>query len=96
MQTKRTLQEKLGNMIILYYLSASYAAWKVSEFRDILVRIFPHLDWISLRIQSECGKMWTRITPNTDTFYAVLHSVGTYYDKSYFMQSYPCIKSYET
>ena len=21
--------------------------------------------------QSECGKMWTRITPNTDTFYAV-------------------------
>ena len=20
---------------------------------------------------SECGKMWTRITPNTDTFYAV-------------------------
>ena len=23
---------------------------------------------LSLRIQSECGKMWTRITPNTDTF----------------------------
>ena len=28
-------------------------------------------DSVSLRIQSECGKMWTRITPNTDTFYAV-------------------------
>ena len=27
---------------------------------------------ISLRIQSECGKKWTRITPNTDTFYAVI------------------------
>ena len=26
---------------------------------------------VSLRIQSECGKMWTRINPNTDTFYAV-------------------------
>ena len=26
---------------------------------------------ISLRIQLECGKMRTRITPNTDTFYAV-------------------------
>ena len=26
---------------------------------------------LSLRIQSECGKMRTRITPNTDTFYAV-------------------------
>ena len=24
---------------------------------------------IYLRIISECGKMWTRITPNTDTFY---------------------------
>ena len=30
---------------------------------------------ISLRILSECGKIRTRITPNTDTFYAVLVSV---------------------
>ena len=27
---------------------------------------------VSLRIQSECGKIRTRIIPNTDTFYAVL------------------------
>ena len=27
--------------------------------------------YVSLRIQSECGKMRTRITPNTDPFYAV-------------------------
>ena len=26
---------------------------------------------VSLRIQSKCGKMWTRITPKTDTFHAV-------------------------
>ena len=26
---------------------------------------------VSLRIQSDCGKMRTRRTPNTDTFYAV-------------------------
>ena len=26
---------------------------------------------VSLRIQSECGKMRSRITPNTDTFYTV-------------------------
>ena len=26
---------------------------------------------VSLCIQSKCGKMWTRIIPNTDTFYAV-------------------------
>ena len=27
---------------------------------------------VYLRIQSECGKMRARITPNADTFYAVL------------------------
>ena len=26
--------------------------------------------FLSLRIQSECGKIRTRMTPNTDTFYA--------------------------
>ena len=33
-------------------------------------RIFPHSDWI-LRMREHVGKMRTRITPNTDTFYAV-------------------------
>ena len=41
-------------------------AWKVSVFGVFLVRIFPHSDWIrrdtvSLRIQSDCGKIRTRI-----------------------------------
>ena len=57
-----------------------FTAWKVSVFGVILLRIFPHSDWIlnteryevSLRIQSECRKMRTRITPNMDTFYAVI------------------------
>ena len=31
---------------------------------------FPHSDWI-LRMREHVGKMRTRITPNTDTFYAV-------------------------
>ena len=47
----------------------------------ILVRIFPHLDWIrrdteytekygvSLRAQSECPKIRTRITPHTGKFF---------------------------
>ena len=26
---------------------------------------------VSLRIQSECSKIWTRETPNTDAFHAV-------------------------
>ena len=49
----------------------------MSVFGVTLVRIFPHSDWIrrytvSLRIQSEYGKMQTRITPHMDTFYAVV------------------------
>ena len=32
----------------------------------------------SLRIQSECGKMRTRITPNTETFYAVIKTCSFY------------------
>ena len=35
-------------------------AWKVSVFGVFMVRIFRHSDW-----------MWTRKTPNTDTFHAV-------------------------
>ena len=34
----------------------------------------PHVPSVSLRIESECGKIQTRITPNTDTFYVVLLS----------------------
>ena len=30
---------------------------------------------VSLRIQSEFGKMRTRITPNADTFHAVLNKI---------------------
>ena len=31
--------------------------------------------YVSVRIQSECGKMRTRQTPNTDTIYAVMASI---------------------
>ena len=36
----------------------------------------------SLRIQSKCGKMRTRITPNTDTFYAVYRFLSAITTKS--------------
>ena len=29
---------------------------------------------VSLRIQSKCGKIRTRVSPNTDTFYTALNS----------------------
>ena len=31
----------------------------------------PHFSAFKLNTHSECGEMWTRITPQTDTFYAV-------------------------
>ena len=44
---------------------------KVSIFAVNLVSIFPHSHEVYLRIQSECGKIRTRLNPNTDTFHAV-------------------------
>ena len=46
----------------------------MSVFGVILVCIVSYSDWIwsvSLHVQSECGKMRTRITPKTDTFNVV-------------------------
>ena len=48
----------------------------MSVFGVILVRILPHSnkmwrDSLSLRIQSDCRKIRTKITPNADTFYSV-------------------------
>ena len=44
----------------------------MSVFGVVLVRIFSHLDWIWRDTESECGKIRTRITPNIDTFHAVI------------------------
>ena len=43
-------------------------------FWSVFPRIWNNIEryGISLRIQSECGKIRTRITRNTNTFYAVL------------------------
>ena len=53
---------------IFSFTLAPSTAWKVSVFGIILVYIFRHSD----RNQSECWKMQTRITLNTDTFYLVI------------------------
>ena len=45
----------------------SYSGPHFPAFRLKTERYF-----LSLRIQSECGKMRTIITPNTDTFYSVM------------------------
>ena len=56
-------------------------------FGIILVRIFLHSEkyFVSLRIQPKWEKMRTRITPNTNTFYAVStgQTSGNSYSLSY-------------
>ena len=61
-------------LILNWTISCSNIVWKVSVFWVFLFCIFPHSVWIlpvySLCIQSECGKLRSRKTPNTDTFHA--------------------------
>ena len=63
---------QLTGVCIFWSIRLSTAR-KVSIFGVIQVRIFPHSDWTrrdtESDIQSECGKIRTRITPNTDVFY---------------------------
>ena len=66
------LSNKKGkeNSVISYLATtqSSCTAWKVSLFGVIPVRLFPHY-YVSFRVQSKCGKIRTRITPNTDIFH---------------------------
>ena len=44
--------------------------------KSVRIRSYSGPYGVSLRIQSECGKTRTRITPNTDTFHAVSSWAG--------------------
>ena len=64
--------------LLIFY--AEFYPYSMREKRSILSYSGPHFPAFglnteryeaSLRIQSECGKTRNRITPNTDTFYAV-------------------------
>ena len=59
---KQLLEFSSSSSILLDFFSFQTlcTAYKESVFGVVLIRI-----------QSECGKMRTRITPNTDSFYAV-------------------------
>ena len=52
----------------------SQALHKSCQYSELFWSVFPAFGLnterygVSLRIQSECGKIWARITPNTDTF----------------------------
>ena len=52
---------------MIKFSNKCHCVTSVSVFGIILDRIFPYLEWIrvSPRIQSNCGKIRTSITPNT-------------------------------
>ena len=58
-------------------------AWKVSVFRVILVRIFPHSDWIRryiLRISPYSGWIWENTNQNNSEW-----TLFTQWEESYFL-----------
>ena len=64
--------------------SQTFTAQRLSVFGLNLVRIFRiWTEYGALRIQYECGKIRTRITPNKDTFYAVFETLYSPLDLTY-------------
>ena len=61
-------------------------------YSELFWHVFSHIRTeygeiqVSLRIQSECGKIRTRITANTDTFYAVLPILVIIFKTDFFNQ----------
>ena len=56
---------------IVLYQSNNCHCMKSVRIRSYSGPHFPAFGLVCLRIQVKCGKMQTRITPNTDTFHAV-------------------------
>ena len=67
------ISQKIGRGYIIWVYLNEYS-WtplrKNCPYSELFC-IFSHSYWIRRDTQSKCGKMWTRITPNTNTFPAV-------------------------
>ena len=64
-----------GRMVLSFTLRGKRPYSKF--FWSVFSHIRTEYEEVSLRIQSNCRKIRTRKTPNTDTFHAVLLPVGT-------------------
>ena len=92
MKLKLLFQQYLKNCFLGHFCLKSI-------FKVLLLKLFlQHVDFqlkdfkpLFLRIQSKCGKIRTRITPNTDTFYAVPIS-KTVADRSFFYKEWELAK----
>ena len=93
----------LINRLLIYHCLKSVRIWSYSGRRFPIFGLNTESYGVSFRIQSECGKMGTRITPNTDTFYIMSISVldfstesakkRTIYDLLFFTAIYSTIYS---
>ena len=67
-----------GNENVKYHCVKSVRIWSFSgpylPAFGLNTEFGLSLDKVSHRIQSECGKIRTKKTPNTDTFHAVLYA----------------------
>ena len=79
--TASYVQPSLKWLLLFSYIKGQNTAWKVSVFGVFQVRFFSTFGLNtgrylgSLCIQSECGKIRTRKSSNTDTFHAVKDTV---------------------
>ena len=72
-------------LVVFQVIQEKVAQPKKCQYSELFWTVFflirtEYREIVSLRIQSECGKMRTRITPNTDTFHAVLWFVFLHED----------------
>ena len=72
-----------------YWIWTWNTTWKVSKYGVFSGPFFPHSDWtdryfVSLRVQSECGKIRTRKTPYLDKFHTVKGTWTTLLDFDWF------------
>ena len=49
---------------------------------------------VALHIQSKCGKIWTRITPYRETFYAVSHMQFYVETSKYLPENFGCFTKF--
>ena len=77
-----------GNENVKYHCVKSVRIWSFSgpylPAFGLNTEFGLSLDKVSHRIQSECGKIRTKKTPNTDTFHAVLMTSDTFFERLWF------------
>ena len=71
MKNFRKMKKNLNHVLFSYFHEKNDRIWSYSGPHFPAFKLNAEIYGVSLRSQSECGKMRTKITPNTDTFYAV-------------------------